>query len=68
MRKIGEFFKFKEEDIEVLSKFASLRNRLAHRYLNFKWQVVKFYIEHADLLKQLPRQIYEYEEKIAKEG
>ncbi len=61
MKKIGVFLKFNDEECEILSKFAVHRNRLAHRYLNFRWQVVKFYANHRDLLKRLLNSIYEYE-------
>ncbi|MBI3815254.1 MAG: hypothetical protein HY279_12430 [Nitrospinae bacterium] len=47
---------------ESLAKFAVQRNRLAHRYLNFRWQVVRFYMENRDVLKKLINSIYKYEE------
>lgn len=37
------------------------RNRFAPRYPNFRWQVVKFYVENRDILKKLLNSIYEYE-------
>ncbi len=61
MRKAGNFFGFGEEELEILAKLAIQRNRLAHRYLNFRWQVVKFYVQNKDLLKRLLISIYEYE-------
>lgn len=61
MRKIGGFFNFNEEEIDIIGKFAIQRNRLAHRYLNFRWQVVKFYIQNRDILKKLLNSIYGYE-------
>lgn len=61
MRKIGGFFHFSEEDSDILSKFAIQRNRLAHRYLNFRWQVVKFYTDNRDILRKLANSIYKYE-------
>lgn len=61
MRKAGNFFGFSEKEIEFLAKRAIQRNRLAHRYLNFRWQVVKFYIENRGLLKKLVNAVYEYE-------
>lgn len=61
MRKVGKFFGFSEEETKTLAKFAIQRNRLVHRYLNFRWQVVKFYIQNGDTLKKLLSSIYEYE-------
>lgn len=61
MRKIGKFYHFKEDEQEILSKLAIQRNRLAHRYLNFRWQVVKFYMENRNLMKRLVSAVYEYE-------
>ncbi len=61
MRKAGTLFKLDKEEIETLAKFAVQRNRLAHRYLNFRWQVVKFYTGNRDALKKLLNSIYEYE-------
>jgi len=61
IRKAGNFFGFGEEELEILAKLAIQRNRLAHRYLNFRWQVVKFYIENRSTLEKLLNSIYEYE-------
>ncbi|MEJ5361331.1 MAG: HepT-like ribonuclease domain-containing protein [Spirochaetota bacterium] len=61
MRKIGSFFKFSDEECDILSSFATQRNRLAHRYLNFRWQVIKFYKDNNNVLKKLVTAIYEYE-------
>ncbi len=61
MRKIGDFFGFNKGEIDNLAKFAIQRNRLAHRYLNFRWQVVQFYTQNRDTLKKLLNSIYEYE-------
>lgn len=61
MRKIGKFYHFNEDEQEILSKLAIQRNRLAHRYLNFRWQAVKFFVEDRSLLKKLVSAVYEYE-------
>ena len=61
MQKAGSLFGFSEEVIETLAKLAIKRNRLAHRYLNFRWQVVKFYTNNRDILRKLANSIYEYE-------
>lgn len=67
MQKIGDLFGFDKNESELLAKFAIQRNRLAHRYLNFRWQVVKFYMQNRDILKKLVSSIYEYE-KSREEG
>lgn len=61
MRKIGKFFDYDDGETEILAKFAIQRNRLAHRYLNLRWQVMKFYVQNRDILKKLLNSIYEYE-------
>jgi uncharacterized protein YutE (UPF0331/DUF86 family) len=61
MQKVGDCFVLSNEEKESLSKFAVQRNRLAHRYLNFRWQAVKFYMENRDILKKLISSIYKYE-------
>jgi uncharacterized protein YutE (UPF0331/DUF86 family) len=63
MRKIGIFFGFGDEQAEILAKFAIQRNRLAHRYLNFRWQVVRFYVQHEEVLKKLLNYVHEYEKQ-----
>lgn len=39
-----------EEEQRTLSKLAVQRNRLAHRYLNFRWQAIKTYIDSKDII------------------
>lgn len=39
-----------EEEQHNLSKLAIQRNRLAHRYLNFRWQAIKTYIDSKDTI------------------
>lgn len=63
MRKAGSRFGFSAEDCETLARLALQRNRLAHRYLNFRWQAVKFYSENRETLKKLLNSIYEYEKE-----
>ena len=61
LRQAGRFFDYSESEMENLAKCAIQRNRLAHRYLNFRWQVVSFYRENRNVLKRLMASIYEYE-------
>lgn len=57
----GKFFGYAEKEIDRLATCAIQRNRLAHRYLNFRWQVVTFYTESRGLLKRLVGSVYQYE-------
>lgn len=61
MRKIGVYFGFTNDEIDTLSRLAVQRNRLAHRYLNFRWQAAKFYKENAVVLRKLVQAVYDYE-------
>jgi len=61
MKKVGDYFHFKKSETDILAKFAIQRNRLAHRYLNFRWEVAKFYITNRTILKKLIKAIYKYE-------
>ena len=38
---------------ECLSKLAVQRNRLAHRYLNFRWQAIKTYVDSKDIILKI---------------
>jgi uncharacterized protein YutE (UPF0331/DUF86 family) len=41
LKKCGQSLNLSEEDQERLASLAVHRNRLAHRYLNFRWQAVQ---------------------------
>lgn len=47
---------------ENLAKLALQRNRLAHRYLNFRWEAVVMFKEQRPLVNKLLAKIMEYEE------
>jgi len=61
MKKVGDYFRFKKTETDMLAKFAIQRNRLAHRYLNFRWEVARFYITNRTILKKLLNALYKYE-------
>ena len=61
LKKTGEFFGFTNEEQENLSKLAVQRNRLAHRYLNFRWQAINMYTQQRDVLKRLLSAVLERE-------
>ena len=42
-----------EEEQRNLSKLAVQRNRLAHRYLNFRWQAIKTYVDSKDIILKI---------------
>ena len=52
-QKAGEFFNFTEEEQHNLSMLAVQRNRLAHRYLNYRWEAVKSYKKAVPMIKRL---------------
>jgi len=61
LRKAADLLGFKKEDQEKLGKLASQRNRLAHRYLNFRWQVIRIFKETKPLLVDFITRILEHE-------
>lgn len=63
LRKAGQLFGFAEEEQGTLAKLAIQRNRLAHRYLNFRWQVMKFYNDNKTLIQRLASLMLEREIK-----
>ena len=61
LKKTGSVLGFSEVEQEDLLKLAVQRNRLAHRYLNFRWQAIKAFMEKRDLIVKLVTQILERE-------
>jgi uncharacterized protein YutE (UPF0331/DUF86 family) len=53
LRECGRDLGFKEQEQEDLSKLAVQRNRLAHRYMDFRWQAIKTFTDHRDLITRL---------------
>jgi len=50
---------FSEEEQEILAKIAIQRNRLAHRYLNFRWQAINMFIKNKSLILKILTKISE---------
>lgn len=50
---------FSEEEQEILAKIAIQRNRLAHRYLNFRWQAINMFIKNKSFILKLLTRISE---------
>jgi uncharacterized protein YutE (UPF0331/DUF86 family) len=63
LRKSARLLGFSEEEQDILSRLAIQRNRLAHRYLNFRWQAIKMFGEQKDLIVKLVTRILERERK-----
>jgi uncharacterized protein YutE (UPF0331/DUF86 family) len=63
LKKSGEVLGFSESEQEDLFKLALQRNRLTHRYLNFRWQAIKAYEEKKDLIIRMITILLEREEK-----
>lgn len=53
MTKAAAFFGFSESEMEMFGKLAIQRNRLVHRYLDYRWQAVKMFMDNRDLIKKL---------------
>ena len=64
LRKASELLGFNQEDQEKLGKLAAQRNRLAHRYLNFRWQVIRIFKENRPLLLDFIKKILELEKSL----
>ena len=48
--KVGSYIYAKEEEAETFSELAKIRNTLAHRYLDLRWNDIKRFLEIAPLL------------------
>lgn len=63
LKNCGKHFALSAEEQENLAKLAVQRNRLAHRYLNYRWQAVKIFAQHKELIVKLICLILEREKK-----
>ncbi len=63
LRKSAKLLGFSEEEQDSLARLASQRNRLAHRYLNFRWEAIKLFKDQRDIILELMRRILERDEK-----
>ncbi len=50
---------FTEDEQAVFGKIAVQRNRLAHRYLNFRWQSINMFVKNKSLILRLLNKISE---------
>ncbi len=63
LKEVGQLFRFTEKEAEQLSRLATQRNRLAHRYLNYRWQAIKTYKNSASVIRMLLVAAIEREKK-----
>lgn len=50
---------FSEKEQEVFAKIAIQRNRLVHRYLNYRWQSINMFVESRPLILRLLNKLAE---------
>lgn len=65
LKKSAHLLGFAEEEQDNLSRLAIQRNRLAHRYLNFRWQAIKMFNEQKHLIIKFATKILDREKKKA---
>lgn len=53
LKKAGSRLGLTNEEQNNLAGLAMQRNRLAHRYLNFRWQTIRAYSERSDLIAKV---------------
>lgn len=63
LRECARTFGFSEQEQEKLSKLAIQRNRLAHRYLNFRWEAISMFAELKPLVAKLLEKILKRESR-----
>jgi len=63
LRKCAAILGFSAKKQEIFSKLALQRNRLAHRYLNFRWEAIKMFKDQKELIIEILKRILEREEK-----
>jgi len=63
LKKTGKLLGFTEKEQDHLARLAIQRNRLAHRYLNFRWQAIRTFAERMKLVNRLLSELLDREEK-----
>jgi uncharacterized protein YutE (UPF0331/DUF86 family) len=59
IRKASIHFGLSGDEAESLGKLGIQRNRLAHRYLNFRWEAIRMFNEKKELIVKLLNKILE---------
>ncbi|MEW6620282.1 MAG: HepT-like ribonuclease domain-containing protein [bacterium] len=67
MQKCANLFGLTDEEQQNMAQLAIARNRLVHRYLNLKWQVINMYKTNCPLIERLLTSILKREENKQKE-
>lgn len=62
LKECAKILGFSEKEQENLSKLAIQRNRLTHRYLNFRWQAIRMFVEVKPLILELLKRVSKKEE------
>jgi uncharacterized protein YutE (UPF0331/DUF86 family) len=62
LKKAGMHLGLTNEEQKNLAGLAIQRNRLAHRYLNFRWQTIRAYSERSDLIAKVADMLLTREE------
>jgi uncharacterized protein YutE (UPF0331/DUF86 family) len=57
MKNAAQLLGFSLEDQEKMAKLAIQRNRLAHRYLNFRWQAIRMFTDYKKLIVEMLERI-----------
>ena len=57
LAKAAEILGLNKDEQSDLAKLASQRNRLAHRYLDYKWQAIKMFSEQRGIIKTLLQKV-----------
>ena len=63
IKKCSKLFNFDIKEQDELSKLAIQRNRLAHRYMDFRWNAIKTFAEQKQTVLKLLAAILKSEEK-----
>jgi len=66
LKRCAALFGFDEQEQESIAKLAVQRNRLAHRYLNFRWQAIGAYKGQRNVIQRLLTSILKREEDESK--
>jgi uncharacterized protein YutE (UPF0331/DUF86 family) len=61
LRDCAKYLQFADSERDEFAKLAILRNRFAHRYLNFKWQSITYFKNAVPLIKKFTGKILERE-------
>lgn len=61
----SSILRFDEDAVLSLAKLAVQRNRIVHRYLDFKWEAIKSYKDNKGLLKDFLKKVLDREKNKA---